>query len=486
MMVAIKALVRDKIKLICFFGLYSLIFYLPSILIIGKGATVVGAENTHWSLACNMLCMALGFLSYPLSRRIFTTIQARRRAFLVLGALLLGYIFLLIGPLRTSNMLYYLLMLGGEAFLMGHLSGHVFYYMAISLQGSPYLGRVFGLALAVGVVFQNMLQQCMTQVLENAALTLAVTIIGMMVVLWRSPHDMVFDNALPYEKAPPVLPQRGLLGVLTIVLLTLLGGFIDCHLTYLNAHGILDEAAWPRLFFAIGLVVAGFFADLHKHRYLSLATVGAAVMCIPALALLLYTSAYNVVLCLNYGFSGFFVLYIMVFFMELAPKTQDPALWVVMGRIVYSLVNGLLLLGAPQLRQFVSGSGLLLLDALLVVALFVICYQQSQPQLVLATPKEKVALVPLTPLESFSATYGFTPRETEVFELLTDDGLTIQDIADRLFISRRVCQRYLTSMYEKTETKTRLNLLLKYYRGDRREESPSTGVLPETDVAYLK
>ncbi len=104
------------------------------------------------------------------------------------------------------------------------------------------------------------------------------------------------------------------------------------------------------------------------------------------------------------------------------------------------------------------------LSTLVVIGILVLCYLQGQLQIQLETNKEKVEKMPLSPLESFGLVCSFTPRENEVFALLLDDNLTIQDIADSLFISRRVCQRYLTSMYEKTQTKTRLNLLLKYYR----------------------
>lgn len=55
-----------------------------------------------------------------------------------------------------------------------------------------------------------------------------------------------------------------------------------------------------------------------------------------------------------------------------------------------------------------------------------------------------------------------TPRETEVLEklLTTEDG--VQEIADSLYISRRMVQRYISSIYEKTETKTRLGLFQSY------------------------
>ena len=61
-------------------------------------------------------------------------------------------------------------------------------------------------------------------------------------------------------------------------------------------------------------------------------------------------------------------------------------------------------------------------------------------------------------MKNYSEHYGFTPRETEVFEKLitTEDG--VQEIADSLYVSRRVLQRYIAAIYEKTNTKSRIGL----------------------------
>ena len=58
--------------------------------------------------------------------------------------------------------------------------------------------------------------------------------------------------------------------------------------------------------------------------------------------------------------------------------------------------------------------------------------------------------------------YGLTPRETEVFEklIITENGN--QEIADELFVSRRVLQRHVASIYEKTGTKNRIGLYQSY------------------------
>ena len=61
-------------------------------------------------------------------------------------------------------------------------------------------------------------------------------------------------------------------------------------------------------------------------------------------------------------------------------------------------------------------------------------------------------------LKLYAEYCSLTPRETEVLEklLTTEDG--VQEIADSLYLSRRTLQRYISSIYEKTETKSRIGL----------------------------
>ena len=67
-------------------------------------------------------------------------------------------------------------------------------------------------------------------------------------------------------------------------------------------------------------------------------------------------------------------------------------------------------------------------------------------------------------MQRFAKLYALTPRETEVLEKLLSTEEGVQEIADGLFISRRVLQRYISSVYEKTGTKSRIGLFQNYTR----------------------
>ena len=63
---------------------------------------------------------------------------------------------------------------------------------------------------------------------------------------------------------------------------------------------------------------------------------------------------------------------------------------------------------------------------------------------------------------AFVQAYGFTDRECDVLEKLIHTENNLQEISEELFISKRVVQRHITSIYEKTSRSTRIGLLQLY------------------------
>lgn len=66
-------------------------------------------------------------------------------------------------------------------------------------------------------------------------------------------------------------------------------------------------------------------------------------------------------------------------------------------------------------------------------------------------------------LQSFAELHELTPREKEVLELILSKEGTAKEMAKELLISERVFQRYLTSIYDKTGTNSKVGLILHYY-----------------------
>ena len=66
-------------------------------------------------------------------------------------------------------------------------------------------------------------------------------------------------------------------------------------------------------------------------------------------------------------------------------------------------------------------------------------------------------------LAAFKQRYDFTPNELKVLDVALTRSESIRELAQEMFMSERVFQRYLTKIYGKTGTKSRIDLILKYY-----------------------
>lgn len=158
-------------------------------------------------------------------------------------------------------------------------------------------------------------------------------------------------------------------------------------------------------------------------------------------------------------------MFLTLSFIDFAPKTKTPTLWAGMGRICRSFVISVT--AVPVLSLFeaygsialIVGSCVLCIFVLLILLKDIISAMYVQKDA--SDPKDSMSKEEV--LNHYCEHYGFTPREKEVFEKLITTENGNQEIADELFISRRVLQRHVASIYEKTGTKNRIGLYQSYW-----------------------
>ena len=243
-----------------------------------------------------------------------------------------------------------------------------------------------------------------------------------------------------------------------------LSGFIDGIVVAKHAEGSLSVSSYARLFYAFSLPAAGFTADFKNRKYLSIATVCTLFISTISTALISDANTFFWGTELMYTYSGFYVVFFTVSFIDLAPRTKSPELWAGMGRIIRSITAALTAIPVVVLfEQFgsvvlIAGSCIFSVMTLLVLFKNISVSLFSQQASAEKASEENEPLSQEQIMKNYSEHYGFTPRETEVFEKLitTEDG--VQEIADSLYVSRRVLQRYIAAIYEKTNTKSRIGL----------------------------
>lgn len=317
------------------------------------------------------------------------------------------------------------------------------------------------------------------------------------------------QHKLPAPSASGALPQLVLL-IFLVIFMTCIFSTLDNTVTLGHADGTMDIGQWPRILLACSGLAAGFLFDLHNRRFMNLIMYCIMMLSTLSVAILQLGDSFLIGLIVFYLSSGFFVVFFTTSFLALSEDTRCPRLWARMGRAVNNA--GAALVSNLSLSLIASNSSITLIITALVlfatVSILIAAYSMLNAPGVQtetggtmthkmqaaceanASHNTKAALgndssastasdissdpdypqnTPnADPFSTFSTAFSLTDREQSVFDQLVNTEKSIQEIADSLFISRRTCQRYITSIYEKVGAKSRMGLYQSYIEWQRK------------------
>ena len=466
-------LIRHKIKkhrvifLIVFFSIY-MFEYMVTLTFIDQRN--IGISNSSWQLALHYIdyvLVAAGFVSFALLRKIFKDKKARVRLLVIPN---LVYLICVIALCFIQSVIAYSIMAMLAAFSLGVLGGMVYFCMSLALSQTAYIGKVMAISASVAVLFQYFLQEY----LDIMSVIPVMLVLGFSTTLWlavKKPWEWLGEDCLPYEKESSEsrkdIRKRLLILSLTVIALSVIGTFYDTQMMRLNVQTNYQEFnyySWPRLFIIAGYVLIGFIGDIKKQKYVPIATLCMAMFAVFNPILLGELEDYHFNMCLYYICLGASVTYFNLMFWNIAQKTQHPELWAGMGRVISGLAECTL---AAACIADLPLNFIIVIDILMFVVLvislaaggYLLIGQKTENDMGSSNGHE---MSQQERLKQYACHCSLTPREAEVLERLmtTEDG--VQEIADSLYISRRMVQRYISSIYEKTETKTRLGLFQSY------------------------
>ena len=450
-------------------GAYFFIFLLSELIINDHAAVALGGSYVVANYSISIIFTGLGYLAFALSRRVFAGDVPRRGALSVFGLLYLASMSAVIffAPASLFTAVTCICTLS-----MGYMGGFVHYHAAVALQGGNYTGRVIGVSYFFAVSLQFVTQYF--AVTETALICSVAAATGLLfAIILRPSRDWLFENPLPYERAPTAAKKELWLTVAIVALISVIVGIYDGALTGLHAAGKLNLAGWPRLLLAVGELSAGELYDVRKRVYMPLFALCAVLIFTLGIVFLYQASNFSMVLF--YFFSSFYVVYFTVSFLDLAPRTSNPALWAGMGRISRSFFIGLT--AAPSELWFSAADQSTVITVnVLVFTVILVLFWLKGDLIPVWSDKLNDGSKKQT-LGDFAAKYQFTPRETEVMEKILAGDKAIKELAAEVNISERVLYRYLSSLYEKTGASSRIGLLLLYYGGDNSSEKGGQNVL---------
>ena len=457
-----QKITSSEILCALYFALCFFAFMLTEAFVNERCAEIFGSESVNLIYTFGLVCTALGFLSFLLLGKICKAEKSRKAALLIIGALCLASVAVLLAADRPA---IFLVSSTAALLLFGHIGGCVYYNTAMYFAGSRYTGRMIGTGMGGAIFLQFLVQNLSRQsVIFMVSIFLSVAFVMYFIV--RAPTDWILENPLPYSSDSRRDRRTAVTLIVAVALMSLVAGMIDSVLTAFNAEKTYDVYGGARLFYALGLILAGVIADIKERNYLPLATVCAILLSSVCMFFLSEEAGYFAGTALMYLYSGFSVIFFAVMLLDFAPKSKYPELWAGMGRIVRSLTVAATVLPSIKIYDALGSTALAVGSCLVSIGILLVLLPHIGRAVTDAEqsrePHEQRELSPQERLQLYAQHCALTPRETEVLErlLTTDDDL--QGIADSLYISRRMVQRYVSSIYEKTETKTRLGLFQSY------------------------
>ena len=438
---------------------------------------------------------ALGFVAYSQiekRRKSKNPAAVRAEGFLVLLPALAAYVLLLT---RTE----YAVLLGAGLLLfllLGYLGSMAHYRTALFLQGRKHPAKTIGAAYALGLLLQFLNHNLFWgETVEGIVLMVGCVVLWILTVGMEQSALPGYHRRQKTEDGETVSVKNAQEGVaaeriswknprlagvallVTVALMTCIFATLDNAVTLAHAEGTMDIGQWPRLFLALSGLLAGALFDLNNGRYRGLIMYAVTILSTICVLIIESGGSFLPGLLIFYVSAGFFVVFFTNGFLQLSYRMQDGRLWAGMGRTANNL--GAVITGVASVSLLTGENHIL--TAVLALVLFVLIsvallWYYDCTQIVIAgeetlkvggddetAGEENPGHTEKDKLERFADQYGLTEREEEVLEilLLSDDGM--QEIADSLFVSRAMLYRHVTSLNEKTGTRSRIGLIQFYY-----------------------
>ena len=259
--------------------------------------------------------------------------------------------------------------------------------------------------------------------------------------------------------------------VTVILLMTFIFSALDNVVTLVHAEGGADIGQWPRLFLALSGIAAGVLFDIRDQRFMNQIMYCVTVLSVIAMLVIEFGGAFIIGLIVFYLAAGFFVVYFTTSFINISYNMSWPSLWTGAGRAINNIgagIVGIMTYVIPKTPGIMVMSILVIVLLVLIsIAVFVLDsvqkrqYRHYDKENV--TKDEGVEVRKEKDFGAFADKHMLTAREQEVLQkLLVSDG-SVQDIADELYISRASLYRHISSMNEKTGTRSRVGLIQYYY-----------------------
>lgn len=456
---------KESLSLTCLFGAY--VFLQFAVLGLanhaGEGYLTPGQRDlVYYAL---QIFVILGYVLYNLFFRFCVGTRRQNAVAYCVPGLFMACVILLFA-LGHGSLLYVIVSMTA-ALCVGALGGAAHLRMSMATVAGAAVARCMGLGSAAAVVLQYLLQICWG-VSPLLPLFMLAAFVLFLVMLRREVPEAAAEGE---GEAEPTPPRRIVFSVLIAATFILFACFYNetIHHRMIQSSYAANVYSWPRLMMVPVYLLFAATGDRRNGKLVPIVSFCIMLIALLNVVLIGDAGAYWLNMCFFYFAIAAYTCYYLLTFWRLAPGTKRPAFWAPFGRMLDS--GMVLLAGSVHLSALptpvvlgadIAGIALVVL----LMALggdFTLTEAPTAPQIAPAEPEALPTLSPEEALERMQERYELTVREAEVLQklLLTEDEL--QPIADSLYISRRVLSRHISSIYQKTGTKSRVGLYQIYH-----------------------
>ena len=448
-MMDLKELKNNQyIKAVFLMGIFTFVFLGIEYLFVNRMSLFTSENQTVLSQNYALGVSFIGFLCYPLYRRMIKKEKVGYLVFIFMTiACLLMFSFVMNESLIFwSGMLCFL--------VLGILGSGTYYKANCLIENKAYLARTVGISYMVGIVLQFIDHNVMTSLL----LEILFIITSLVVLGYLLSQQYIIQERSKEKTQSYQLPAILLIGM--IILMSIVFSTLDNAVTLVHATGVFDIGQLPRILLAVSGVFAGFVFDFHSRKYMSLTMLCIMMLSTICMITIKFSKPFLLGLLIFYMTAGFFVVFFTSSFMELACYSGYPDLFSGLGRAINNMTAALM---TNASLMFLSSNDYMMIIVVTIlffvltsVVTFVYTIQRNHflfhDEVVPQLSEEEI-------LQMIQEEFSLTPRETEVFHYLVTTEESIQSIADMLYISKRTLERYISSLYQKTGSKTRVGLM---------------------------
>lgn len=355
--------------------------------------------------------------------------------------------------------------------LLGGIGSTAIYKALLLIKNKKHLAKTVGVSYMTGTLLQFINNNLVFSIWAQAVvLTVFLFILAFLIIRMNS-ESFILPNEKPNESNNTgVKGKKGIYHVMVcliilVALITFIFSTLDNAVTLHHASGATDIGQSPRILLALSGLVAGFLFDIKERKYMSIIMYCVMILSTISLVIIQFSAPFLIGLTVFYLSAGFFAVFFTTSFMELAEYTKSPTLFAGLGRAVNNVTAAAITGGSLSLLSSNNNILIIIVELVLFTSIsIVMLIYTSKRNLLLAEPKIE-STKKADHEENFkiiNENYSFTPREAEVFKLLvtTDDDL--QTIADEMYISKRTLERHISSIYKKTQVKSRIGLIAIY------------------------